>query len=79
MVRSTASGVSSCSSGTNQSTWLTVMQLDAGEPVDLTMTTVNREPVVEVTLPAEYWPPATALADLSTVVRRSTDKTGSCV
>ncbi len=54
-------------------------QLEAEEAVDLTMTTVNREQVVQVVLPAEYWPPATALADLSTAVRRSTGQTGSCV
>jgi hypothetical protein len=54
-------------------------QLDAEEPVELTMTTVNRATVVQVTLPPEYWPPATVLADLSDVVRKSTDKTGTCV
>ena len=54
-------------------------QLETGEPVELTMTTVNREPVVRVLLPAERWPPATTLADLSSAVRTSTDRTGSCV
>jgi hypothetical protein len=54
-------------------------QLESPSSTDLTMTTVNRKQVVEVRMPAEYWPPATTLADLSTVVARSTDKTGSCV
>ena len=49
------------------------------EPVDLVMTTVNRRQVVQVLLPAAHWPPATTLADLSSAVRRSTEKTGSCV
>ena len=54
-------------------------QLESPEAVELTMTTVNREPVVEVLMPAEYWPPATTLADLSSAVARSTEATGSCV
>ena len=53
-------------------------QLESPSSGDLTMTTVNREQVVEVRMPAEYWPPATTLADLSFVVGRSIDKTGSC-
>ena len=54
-------------------------QLDSPDPVELTMTTVNREQYVEVRMPAEYWPPATTLADLSDAVSRSIEPTGSCV
>jgi hypothetical protein len=54
-------------------------QLESAEPVELTMTTVNREQYVEVRMPAEYWPPATTLADLSDVVSRNIEATGSCV
>jgi hypothetical protein len=52
--------------------------LDGEGRGDLTLTTVNREPYVELRLPVDYWPPATALADLSDTVRRTTDATGSC-
>jgi hypothetical protein len=53
-------------------------QLESREPTDLTMTTVGRSPRVQVTLPAEHWPPATTLADLSEAVRKHTTRTGRC-
>ncbi len=53
-------------------------QLESDVAVELTMTTVNRAQFVEVTLPAEYSPPATALADLSEAVSGSIEATGSC-
>jgi hypothetical protein len=43
-------------------------QLMASGDADLTMTTLFREVDVEVFLPSDHWPPATALADLSGVV-----------
>ena len=45
---------------------------------DLVMTLVNREQHVEVRMPAEYWPPATTLADLGPAVSSALDATGSC-
>ena len=45
---------------------------------DLTMTVVNREVAVEVELPAAYFPPATALADLSGPVEESIPATDEC-
>lgn len=44
---------------------------------DLVMTLVNREQFVEVRMPAEYWPPATTLADLGPAVS-TLESTGSC-
>ena len=44
---------------------------------DLVMTLVNREQYVEVRMPAEYWPPATTLADLGPAVS-TLPATGSC-
>ena len=44
---------------------------------DLVMTLVNREQYVEVRMPAEYWPPATTLADLGPAVS-TLEATGSC-
>jgi Protein of unknown function (DUF3515) len=54
-------------------------QLETTEATDLTMTTVHREQFVEVRMPAEYWPPAATLADLSASVSRSIEATGACV
>ena len=51
-------------------------QLQAGG--DLTMTSVNRDVSVEVELPEEYFPPATALADLAPAVSGATEATGEC-
>ena len=48
------------------------------EQGDLTMTVVNREPVVEVRLPAAHWPPAATLVDVADTVRQHTEKSGSC-
>jgi hypothetical protein len=44
----------------------------------VTMTTVNREPTVEVRLPAEHWPPAATLVDLAPAIKEHTERTGSC-
>jgi hypothetical protein len=46
---------------------------------DLTMTTVHREPVVEVRLPAAHWPPAATLVDVAETVRKHTERTGRCL
>jgi hypothetical protein len=50
-----------------------------GAPSDLTMTTVNRAAGVQVRMPADYWPPATTLADLSSAVRAALPRTGHCL
>ncbi len=54
-------------------------QLLADGSVDLTMTTLFREVNVEVALPKDYWPPATALADLSTVVATRNPSSQRCL
>jgi hypothetical protein len=54
-------------------------QLDANGERDLTMTTINRDVAVEVRMPGDYWPPATTLADLSSVVADHTERTGRCL
>ena len=53
-------------------------QLDSTVPVDLTLTTVYRRAYVQLELPKDYWPPATALADLSGVVKGQDPATGHC-
>ena len=54
-------------------------QLEAATPSDLTMTTVYRHPTVTVQMPADYWPPATTLADLSEAVADGTTRDGACL
>ena len=54
-------------------------ELEAETPSDLTMTTVYRRPTVTVRLPADYWPPATTLADLSEAVTSATTRDGACL
>jgi hypothetical protein len=49
-----------------------------GEPVDITMTTVGRSPVVEVRLPAEHFPPANAMVDLAPAIKETTRRTATC-
>ena len=51
-------------------------QLDARQ--ELTMTAIHREVYVEVELPVDHWPPATALADLADPVRTSLERRGRC-
>ncbi len=68
--------VASCLTVSGVDWFIPTEQLEAQG--DLTMTTVNREVHVEVQLPAAYFPPATALADLAKPVRRSIPATGEC-
>lgn len=70
---------SSCTTVDGVDWFLPEKQLEATEPRELTMTTVNRAVYVEVRMPPDYWPPATTLADVSTVIRRTVEKTGSCI
>lgn len=69
--------VSPCTSVNGVDWYIPDAQLE--EQGDLTMTVVYRRQYVEVTLPGEYWPPATALADLAEAVDSSLEKTGACV
>jgi hypothetical protein len=68
--------VASCLTVSGVDWYIPTGQLEAKG--DLTMTTVNREVSVEVHLPAAYFPPATALADLAKPVKRSIPATGHC-
>lgn len=54
-------------------------QLVANGAEDFTMTTLFRRPNVEVRVPARYWPPATALADLSRTVARHVPSYERCL
>jgi hypothetical protein len=58
--------------------YIPIEQLEANGDEDLTMTTIERDVAVEVTMPGEHWPPAAPLADLSDVVTEHTERTGRC-
>ena len=49
----------------NDVAWYIPEEQVTGQPVDIVMTTVGRRPNVEVSLPADYFPPAAAMAQLS--------------
>jgi hypothetical protein len=50
-----------------------------GRPVDVLMTTVGRRVNVEVAVPSEYFPPATAMVDLAAAVRRADPEVRPCL
>lgn len=63
---------------TNGVAWFIPDEQITGEPVDITMTTVGRTPVVEVRLPAAHFPPANAMVDLAPAIKQTTRKTSNC-
>lgn len=63
---------------TNGVAWFIPDEQITGEPVDITMTTVGRSPVVEVRLPAEHFPPADAMVDLAGPIKQTTRRTSTC-
>lgn len=58
--------------------WFIPDEQITGEPVDIVMTTVDRSPVVEVSLPADHFPPANAMVDLAPAIKQTTQKTSTC-
>ena len=63
---------------TNGVAWFIPEEQITGDPVDITMTTIGRSPVVEVRLPAEHFPPANAMVDLARAIKQTTRKTATC-
>jgi len=53
-------------------------ELDSTVPVDLSLTAIYRQVYLRLELPKDYWPPATALADLSGVVKGHDPASGHC-
>jgi hypothetical protein len=70
---------SSCTTVNGVDWFIPEDQLESEAPADLTITTVYRRPTVTVQMPADYWPPATTLADLSDAVSSTTTTDGSCL
>jgi hypothetical protein len=70
---------SSCTTVNGVDWYLPENQLETGgRPSDVTMTTVHRAVHVQVRMPADYWPPATTLADLSSAVKHTIPSAGHC-
>jgi hypothetical protein len=62
----------------NDVAWFIPEEQVTGEPVDILMTTVGRRPNVEVALPAEYFPPAAAMAQLSEAISAHSTEVEPC-
>ena len=58
--------------------WFIPDEQITGEPVDIVMTTIGRSPGVEVTLPAEHFPPADAMVDRAPAIKQTTEKVERC-
>jgi hypothetical protein len=50
-----------------------------GDRVDVLMTTVDRRQNVEVAIPSDYFPPATAMVDLAAAVKRTIREDKPCL
>lgn len=59
--------------------WFIPEDQQTGRPAPITMTTVGRAQYVEVRIPAEYFPPATAMVDLAPAVERTIREVRPCV
>ncbi len=64
---------------TNGIGWFIPEEQMTGAPASVTMTTIGRDVNVEVTLPAEHWPPANAMVDLARAIKKTTTETAPCV
>jgi hypothetical protein len=58
--------------------WVPEEQM-TGAPTPLTMTTVDREVLVEVSLPETHWPPANTMVDLADAVGEAVPQDSPCV
>ena len=59
--------------------WYVPEEQMTGAPLPVTITTVDREVLVEVSLPEEHWPPANAMVDLAEAVDGSVPQSSPCV
>jgi hypothetical protein len=64
---------------TNGVGWYVPESQIQGKPVEVTMTTVGRSPNVEVTIPADYFPPAATMVDLAPAVKRTIREVKPCL
>jgi len=64
---------------TNGVDWFVPPSQVTGRPTDVTMTTVGRSVYVEVRVPEDYFPPATAMVDLAHAVTSTTRSVRPCL
>jgi hypothetical protein len=64
---------------TNGVGWFIPEQQMTGAPRPITMTTIGRTVYVEVRLPTEHWPPAAAMVDLASAIKKTVRETDPCV
>jgi hypothetical protein len=64
---------------TNGVGWFIPQDQQTGRPVEITMTTIGRAQNVEVKIPADYFPPATTMADLAPALERTIREVRPCV
>ncbi len=50
-----------------------------GQATDVLMTTVDREPTIEVRIPADYFPPAATMVDLAPAITASSQQDDPCL
>ena len=63
---------------TNGVAWFIPEELITGRPEAIVMTTIGRSPGVEVRLPVESFPPASAMVTLADAIKQSTRKVERC-
>ncbi|HEX6875218.1 MAG TPA: DUF3515 domain-containing protein [Nocardioidaceae bacterium] len=59
--------------------WFVPEEQITGRPEAITMTTIGRAVNVEVSLPEEHWPPASAMVDLAPAIKKTVPETRPCV
>ena len=59
--------------------WFIPEDQSQGDRVDITMTTVGRSQNVEVFLPSDYFPPANAMVDLASAIKRTIREDKPCL
>ncbi len=64
---------------TNGVGWYIPEKQITGNATDITMTTVGRAQFVQVHLPADYFPPATAMVDLAPAIKAAIREVRPCV
>ena len=64
---------------TNDVGWFIPDEQVTGSPEPITMTTIGRDVNIEVALPVEHFPPASAMVDLADAVKQTTEEVDGCV
>ncbi len=58
--------------------WFVPEEQITGQAEDVVMTTIGREPGVEVSIPSEYFPPAGTMVDLAETLKQHTERVERC-